>query len=177
MGPKVTMMIPAYLRYDLDESSDIARLQAFWDLPAMVWQFVRNGPPAIPAGLALARALLRNQGPTGAAGFLSGFGGATTSAKRHLAGLLDDACAGDQVAVKRRLAGSTDVTTGAGVHLATTELVALLHGSRWDGMVRAGHTVVARAQRDGRRVIVFGEVETRPTHIRAVRVFAEDLWT
>src|ERR1700753_4036518 len=43
MGPAVTMMIPAYLRYDLDDSLKIVRLQAFWELPSMVWQFLRNG--------------------------------------------------------------------------------------------------------------------------------------
>jgi SnoaL-like protein len=177
MGPSVTMMIPAYLRYDLDDALKITRLQAFWELPAMVWQFARNGAAAVPAGLALSRALLRNQGVTGTAGFLSGFGGGTTRGKRHLAGLLDDACAGDQVAVKRRLADSAELTTGAGRRIGTSELVSLLHGSRWDGMIRAGHTAVARTRRDGRRLILFGELETRPTHIRAVRVFAEDQWT
>jgi hypothetical protein len=173
MGPAVTMSIPAYLRYDLDEALKIARLQAFWELPAMVWQFARNGAAALPAGLELFRALLRNQGMTGTAGFLSGFRG-TTRGRRHLAGLLDDACAGDQIAVKRRLAAADLPTMGDGERIGTTEMVALLHGGHWDGMVRAGRTVVARAWRDGRRVVVFGEFETRPTHIRAVCVFADD---
>jgi hypothetical protein len=174
MGPSVTMTIPAYLRYDLDGSLKIERLQAFWELPAMAWQFARNGAGAVPAGLRLAGALLRNQGLTGTAGFLAGFGGLTVRGKRHLAGLLDDACAGDQIAVKRRLGDGAEVTRGVGPALGTSEFVGLLHGGRWDGMIRAGHTVVARVRRDGRRLIVFGELETRPTRFRAVRVFAED---
>jgi hypothetical protein len=188
MAASLTMTIPAFLRYDLDDSLNIARLQAFWELPAMVWQFARNGFGAVPAGLQLSRALLRNQGLSGTAGFLTGFGGATSRGKRHLAGLLDDACAGDQVAVKRRLADAVQLTRGDDDRIGTSELVALLHGARWDGMIRAGHWVVARVQRDGRHLVLFAEIETRPTgggrswvghheRIRAVRVFADDQWT
>lgn len=176
MGPSVTMQIPAILRYDLDESLKIDRLQAYWELPAMMWQFVRSGFGALPAGLRLSRALLRNQGATGTAGFLAGFAGATSRAKQHVAGLLDDACAGDQVAVKRRLSGA-HVTGGDLEHLGTSELVARLHGAQWDGIIRAGHSVAARVQRDGHRMILFADVDTRPTRTRAVRVFADDQWT
>ena len=176
MGTSVTMMIPAFLRYDLDDSLAIARLQAFWELPAMVWQFVRCGVGAVPAGLQLSRALLRNQGLPGTAGFLTGFSGATSRGKRHLAGLLDDACAGDQVAVKRRLIDAR-LTRGDDDRIGTSELVALLHGARWGGMVRAGHCVAARLQREGCHLVLFAAIETRPTRIRAVRVFADDQWT
>lgn len=177
MGAWVTMMIPAFLRYDLDESLKIVRLQAFWELPTMVWQFARSGVGAVPAGLQLSRALLRNQGLTGAAGFLAGFGGATNRGKRHLAGLLDDACAGDQVAVKRRLADTDQLTRGDDERIGTSELVSLLHGARWDGMIRAGRFVVARVHRDGHRLVLFGEIETGPTRIGAVRVFTDEDWT
>jgi hypothetical protein len=177
MGASVTMTIPAYLRYDLDDTLNIARLQAFWELPTMLRQFARNGVAAVPVGLRLSGALLRNQGLRGTAGFLTGFRGATSRGKRHLAALLDDAVAGDQIAVKRRLADSAQITRGDVDRIGTSELVALLHGGRWDGMIRSGYTVAARVRRDGRRLIVFGELETRPTRIRAVRVFADDLWT
>ncbi len=177
MGPSVTMQIPAFLRYDLDEELRILRLQAFWELPMMAWQFARHGPVAVPAALQLSRALLRNQGLTGMMGFLSGFGGMGTRGKRHLAGLLDDACAGDEIAVKRRLGAADAITRGVADHVGTTELVGLLRGARWDGMIRAGRTVVARAEREGHRSMVFAELATRPTRVRAVRVFAEDQWT
>jgi hypothetical protein len=176
MSPSVTMLIPAILRYDLDESLRIDRLQAHWELPAMMWQFVRSGAGALPAGLRLSWALLRNQGAAGTAGFLTGFAGATSRGKRHVAGLLDDACAGDQVAIKRRLSGAR-VTSGDVEHLGTSDLFARLHGARWDGMIRAGHSVVARVQRDGHRMIFFADVGTRPTRTLAVRVFADDQWT
>lgn len=176
MGTSVTMTIPAFLRYDLGDDLKFQRLQAFWELPAMVWQFSRSGVGAVPAGLALSAALLRNQGPTGAVGFLAGLRRAARG-KSQLGGLLDDACAGDQVAVKRRLADSARITSGDTDRMGTTELVALLHGARWDGLIRAGRCVVARAERDGRRLVLFADLETRPTRIRAVRVFSESGWT
>lgn len=174
MGSSVTMRIPAYLRYDLDEELRITRLQAFWELPAMVWQFARNGLGALPASVQLSRALLRNQGLAGTAGFLSGFVGVGARGKRQLTGLLDDARAGDEVAVRRRLSDATQLTTGDAERLPTSELVSLLAGASWDGMVAAGHTVVTRIQRDGRRFVLFGEFDAHPTRIRAVRVFPAD---
>ena len=50
MGPSVTMRIPAFLRYDLREANGewrIAVLRAYWELPAMMRQFVRSGSGAI----------------------------------------------------------------------------------------------------------------------------------
>lgn len=177
MGASVTMTIPAFLRYDLDESLNITRLQAFWELPAMVWQFAGNGVGALPAGLQLSRALLRNQRLAGTAGFLAGFRGAASRGKRHVGALLDDACAGDQVAVKRRLGDTPHVTRGDDARIGTSDLVALLRGAQWDGMVRAGNVAVARARRDGRHLVVFADVATRPPLVRGVRVFADDQWT
>ncbi|KAA0094189.1 hypothetical protein CIW49_25590 [Mycolicibacterium sp. P1-18] len=177
MGASVTMTIPAFLRYDLDDALRILRLQAFWELPTMVWQFARSGVGALPAGLQLSRALLRNQRLSGTVGFLTGFRGATSRGKQHVAKLLDDACAGDQVAVRRRLGDAARLSRGDDDRIGTSEFVGLLHGARWDGMVRAGSVVVARVRRDGRQLVLFAEVETRPTRIRAVRVFTADQWT
>ncbi|MGH3639068.1 MAG: ketosteroid isomerase family protein [Mycobacterium sp.] len=185
MGSSVTMLIPTFLRYDLDGELRIQRLQAFWELPAMVWQFARSGVGAVPAGVRLLRALLANQGPSGTGGFLTGFSGVGARAKPHLAALLDDACAGDEVAVKRRLADTAQITRGDTDRIGTSELVALLHGASWDGMIRAGHSVVARVERADRHFVLLAEIDTHPMtggrswvghrrRIRAVRVFAED---
>ena len=46
MGSAVTMTIPAFLRYDLRQVEGdwkIAVLRAYWELPAMVLQFLGNG--------------------------------------------------------------------------------------------------------------------------------------
>jgi hypothetical protein len=183
MGRPVTMLIPTFIRYDLDGELRIQRLQAFWELPAMGWQFVRNGVGAVPVGVQLSRALLRNQGPSGTVGFLAAVR-VPTGGRRHLAGLLDDARAGDEVAVKRRLGDAAVITRGDVDRIGTSELVALLHGAQWDGSIRAGNYVVAGLERDGRRFVVIGEIETSPTsggwsrlgrrkRIAAVRVFAD----
>lgn len=188
MGASVTLSIPAFLRYDLDDELRIRRLQAFWELPAMARQFASNGTAALPAGAELARALLRNQGRSGAAGFLTGFGGLGSGAKGLLGALLDDACAGDEIAVRRRLPDTVELTTGDAHRIGTSDLAALLRGARWDGMVRAGRHVATSVEREGLRGVVFGEVGMPPTpsgrsrlaqrrEIRAVRVFAEDGWT
>ena len=45
MGSAVTMYIPAFLRYDLREVDGewkIARLRAYWELPAMMLQFLQD---------------------------------------------------------------------------------------------------------------------------------------
>jgi hypothetical protein len=76
MGTAVTMHIPAFLRYDLRETGGewkFARLRAYWELSAMMWEFLRNGPRALPAGAQQCQALLRNQRLAGFVGFGAGF--------------------------------------------------------------------------------------------------------
>ena len=65
MGQSVRMRIPAYLRYDLTgvpgdaaDELEIVRLQAYWELPAMIGQFARNGAGAVSAGLMLGRRIV-----------------------------------------------------------------------------------------------------------------------
>lgn len=77
MGP-VQLHVPVYIRYDVREGGDglkIAALSAFWELPAMVGQFMRAGFGGLPAGLQLSRALLVNQGVVGVLGYLGGLRG------------------------------------------------------------------------------------------------------
>ena len=65
MGSAVTMYIPAFLRYDLREANgewQIAQLRAYWELPAMMLQFLRTGSRAVSPALQLSRGLLGNQG-------------------------------------------------------------------------------------------------------------------
>ncbi len=72
----VTMAIPAFLRYDLREVNGewkIAMLRAYWELPAMMLQFLRNGASAVPATIQLSQGLIRNQRLRGTVGFAAGF--------------------------------------------------------------------------------------------------------
>ena len=76
MGSAVTMYIPAFLRYDLREGNgqwQIAELRAYWELPAMMLQFLRTGSRAVSPAVQLSRGLLGNQGLRGTAGFMAGF--------------------------------------------------------------------------------------------------------
>ena len=155
------MTIPAYLRYDLDDALRIARLQAFWELPAMVRQFARSGVGALPAGLQLSRALLRNQGWPARPASSRVSAASASRGKRHLAALLDDACAGDEVAVKRRLGDAARAHPGrrrpASGPPTWSRCCTGPAGTAWSA---PGSVVVARVRRARRpRGVLFAEVE------------------
>ncbi|MGV9798584.1 ketosteroid isomerase family protein [Mycobacterium sp. NPDC003449] len=176
MGSSVTMRIPAYLRYALRQEQGgprIAELQAYWELPAMVGQFGRHRLGAVRPGLALTSALLRNQGPAGAAGFAGGFLGAGGRGRRLVAGLLDDLCAGDEVAVRRRLTSGSTVLAGERSPLATSSLVASTVGASWRKLIGSGASLVAGLDRDGRRAVLIADLTPRPWTVGRLRYFAE----
>jgi hypothetical protein len=180
MGSSVRMRIPAYLRYDLigdpNSAADdlkIARLQAFWELPAMIGQFARNGTGAVPAGLGLTGALLRNQGPGGAVGFLSGMHTGGRRAKRHVRAVLTDAAGGDELAVKRRLVEQVQITRGGTVRLGLSEFTSAIAGAQVHKVIAAGRFVVAGLNRDGERAVVIAELAPDGPVISALGLFAE----
>lgn len=176
MGAAVTMRIPAYLRYALQPAGtgvQITELQAYWELPTMVGQFVRNGLAAVPAGLQLSGALLRNQGVTGAAGFAQGFRGAGRPGKRLFTALLNDLCAGDEVALQRRLTRSTTVCAGEDAPLGVAGLMELTAGARWHKMIGSGYSLVAGLDRDGRRAVLIADVTPKPMAVTRLRYFAD----
>ena len=178
MGAAVRMHIPAILRYDVHSAGGpddlrISRLQAYWELPAMAWQFARNGPVAVPASLQLTRALLTHQGPGGAVGFMSGMVGVGARGKRHIAQLVDDACAGNEVAVQRVLGPDVDITLGDADRLKPTELVETLAGARRRTTIVAGrHVAVSVSGPDGDTVLI-ADMESRPTRVQRLRVFVD----
>jgi hypothetical protein len=176
MASTLTMRIPAYLRYDLEDHAgelQIAALQAFWELPAMVGQFLRSGVRAVPAGAELSKALLANQGLAGTLGFLSGLRGIGTGSKGVVARLLDAACAGDEVGMRRRLTGQVRVTSGDDLALSAAELTQHLAGARWHKLIGSGYAVVAGVERAGQRSVVVGEVGPEPAALKRIRVFSE----
>jgi hypothetical protein len=174
MGSRLTMRIPTFIRYDVDHDGNVTALRAVWELRAMVLQFARGGVAAIPAGAALSRNLLRNQGLGGAVGFLSGFRGVGRGGRRRVADLLDAACAGDEVSARGRLGDHVTITLGDGDRLSTSELVAQLAGGHPSKILVAGNTVAARVDRDGRRSVVFAEMTPTPLAISRIRFYAED---
>ena len=174
MSAAVVMRIPAFLRYDVDIAAlAITRLRAHWELPAMVRQFARSGFAAVPVGLALGRALIGNQGVSGALGFASGFAGVGARGKRHLADLLRSATTGDEVSVRRAVGEPALVTLGDDVPISSSDLTARLAGARWRKVIAAGNTVAATVDGDGGRGVVIAELGNRPLAFSRLRLFTE----
>jgi SnoaL-like protein len=176
MAAALTLRVPIYIRYDLaddDGELRITALSAFWELPAMVLQFLRGGVGALPAGLQLARLLIRNQGLVGTLGFLGGFRGVGSGAKSVVTRFLDAACAGDEVGMRRKLAGRVRISSGDDLPLSAADLSRHLSGARWRKLIGSGHAVVAATERAGQRSVVFAEVGLEPAVITRIRVFSE----
>jgi Nuclear transport factor 2 (NTF2) domain len=176
MASTLTLRVPVYIRYDLTDDAGelkIAALSAFWELPAMVGQFLRGGIGAVPAGLQLSKLLLRNQGLVGTLGFLGGLRGIGSGAKGAVARFLDAACAGDEVGMRRRLDSQVRISSGDDVQLSAGELLRHLSGARWRKLIGSGHAVVAATERAGQRSVIFAEVSTEPLAITRIRVFSE----
>ena len=176
MASTVTLRVPAYIRFDLQDDAGelkIAALSAFWELPAMVGQFLRVGIRAVPAVLQLSRLLLTNQGAVGTLGFLGGFRGIGTGSKGVVARFLDAACAGDEVGMRRRLVGRVHISSGDDLQLSAADLVRHLSGARWRKLIGCGHAVVATTERAGQRSVIFTEVGSEPVAITRIRVFSE----
>lgn len=176
MGHGVRMRIPAYLRYDLraaDGDWKITRLQAFWELPAMIGQFARSGRGALPAGLAMAGALLRNQGAGGAVGFAAGMRTGGAKARRRLMSVLSDAANGDELAVRRNLGEHAQITRGDEQRIGLSEFTAEMAGARVRKVIAAGRFVVAGVDRDGARRVVIAESAPSGSTISSLRLFGE----
>lgn len=176
MATGLRMRIPAYLRYDVAEHRGelkIAALCAFWELPAMVGQFLRSGVQSVPAGLQLSKGLLTNQGLIGTLGFLSGFRGTGTQGKRRFGEFLTDARAGDEVAVRRRLGKGARITTGDDTQLPAAELLSRLSGARTRKLIGSGYSLIVGVDREGRRDVLTAEVAAKPFAINRIRYFSE----
>jgi hypothetical protein len=172
----VTLRVPIFIRYDLQEEGGelkIAALSAFWELPAMAGQFLRGGVGGLPAGLQLSRLLLTNQGLVGTLGFLGGFGGTGPQGKRRFREFLADAQAGDEVAIRRRLAKGARLTAGDDLALGTAELTSRLAGARLHKLIASGYHLVVGIDRDGGRDVLIADVAAKPFAINGIRYFCE----
>ncbi|MGE2835864.1 nuclear transport factor 2 family protein [Mycobacterium sp. SMC-4] len=168
MSSALTLQVPVFIRYDLravDGALRIAALRAFWELPAMVGQFVRTGLAALPVGAALGRTMLANQGVVGSLGFAGGFFSLGAAGRKLFAGFLDAACTGDEVGVHRATA-STTLVRGDSEPLTASELTAEMSGAQWDKQISSGRSVAARVERAGHSGVVFGDVRGRVGHER-----------
>lgn len=174
MGDAVTMFIPAFLRYDLREVNGewkVAHLRAYWELPAMMVQFLKTGSRALSPGLQLGKGLLGNQGPRGALGFMTGFRRVGARHKRLVEGFLRAAARGDESAARSKLSPAAAITMGDNDALGLAELGERLRGANWAKVIAAGSTVVVSVACDHGRGILFAEVAWRGNQINAVHWF------
>ncbi|SON63760.1 hypothetical protein MSIMFI_05291 [Mycobacterium simulans] len=174
MGSAVTMFIPAFLRYDLREVNgewQIAVLRAYWELPAMMLQFLRNGSRAVAPALQLSRGLLGNQGPGGTAGFMTGFLRAGTRHKKLVEAFLDAVVSGDKFAALSSLASTAPITLGDDKLLDVVELIEQLSGASWTKVIGAGSTVTVSLASGRGRGILFADVAWRGDAINRIRYF------
>ncbi|KLO32505.1 nuclear transport factor 2 family protein [Mycobacterium haemophilum] len=173
MSSAVTMYIPAFLRYDLREANGewrIAVLRAYWELPAMMLQFLLTGSRAVSPALQLSRSLLGNQGLRGTAGFMTGFRRAGTRHKKLVATFLHSVAHHDKSATCHALSPTAAITLGDNDPLDVAELVERLNGASWTKMNSAGSTV-AVSLAGHERGIMFADVARRGNAINRVRYF------
>ena len=145
MSADVRLMVPTFIRYDLCRSESdwqIASLRAYWELPVMVGQFLRNGMKSLPLSMQLSAALLRNQGLASAVEYMSGLRGPRRRAKRLVEHALTEGRLGDQVPE-----------------------------CEWSKVIAAGNTVAASLMTPSGRGVLFVELDDRRRDIRDVRVF------
>jgi hypothetical protein len=171
----VVLRVPIYIRYDLrDEGGElkIAALSAFWELPTMVLQFFRSGLGGVPAGVQLAKLLISNQGATGTLGYLGGFRGVGRRGKRLFRDFLTDAQAGDEVAIRRRLAKGAHITFGDDTPMSSAELMSRLAGGDARKLIASGYCLVVGIHHRDRRDILIAEVTAKPFAVDRIRYFS-----
>jgi hypothetical protein len=174
MGPGVTMYVPAFLRYDLRESNGqwkVAELRAYWELSAMILQFLRNGSRAVSPGLQLSRELLANQGIRGTAGFMAAFRRVGERHKKLVETFVGALARGDRFAAADALSSTAAITLGDNDPLEIAELAEQLDGARWTKMNSAGSTVTVSVNSAHGRGIMFAEVAWRGNAINRIRYF------
>jgi hypothetical protein len=174
MGSAVTMHIPAYLRYDLREAHGewrIAELRAYWELPAMMLQFLRTGSPAASPALQMARDLLVIQRLRGTAGFMSGFRRVGARHKTLVQAFLGALSRGDTTAAAHALSPSATTTLGDSDPLDIADLAEQLDGARSSKMNASGPTVSVSLTSAHGRGMMFVDVAWRANAINRIRYF------
>lgn len=176
MSSAVTMTIPAVLRYDLrqvDEDWKIALLRAYWELPAMVSQFLGNGLSALPAGFQLSRGLIRNQRLRGAAGFAAGFRRVGSPQKTVVDRLVGAVGRGDRLGALQTLSPGATITFGDDQAAGLTGLIDCCPGATTTKLIAAGTTVAASVAAPAHRGVLFADVARGSRVIQRVRYFAQ----
>jgi hypothetical protein len=178
MGSALTMTIPAFLRYDLREVDGewkIAMLRAYWELPSMMLQFLRNGASAVPATIQLSQGLIRNQRLRGAAGFAAGFRRVGSRHKKLVDTFITAVGAGDIHGAQRRLSRDATITFGDDSAASIADLAAQCPQASVPKLIAAGCTVAASISSAQGRGVMFADVarlgNKRGNQIHRIRYF------
>lgn len=174
MGSAATMDIPVLLRYDLRDVNGewkIAVLRAYWELPTMVLQFLRNGASAVPATIRLSQGLIRNQRLRGTAGFAAGFRRVGSRHKKLVDSFVHAVGAGDRITAQRALSADAAITFGDDRAASIADLVGQCPGARAPKLIAAGCTVAASITSEQGRGIMFADVVQRRNEIRRICYF------
>ena len=175
MGSAVTMVIPAVLRYDLREVNGewkIATLRAFWELPAMMLQFLRNGASAVPATIQLSQGLIRNQRLRGTVGFVAGFRRVGSRHKELVNSFVNAIGSADTSAALRTLSPAATLTFGDDAAADIGDLVARLPDTSAPKLIAAGCTIAASITSAQERGVMFADVARRGNEIHRIRYFS-----
>jgi hypothetical protein len=176
MGSTVTMTIPAVLRYDLrhvDGEWKIAVLRAYWELPAMVLQFLGNGLSALPAAVQLSRAMIHNQRLRGTVGFATGFRRSSARQKTLVDTFVNAVGRGDRFGALQSLSSGATITFGDDEVADLRELIERCSSATTTKLIAAGPTVVASVASKSRRGLLFADVSRRGSGIARVRYFPQ----
>jgi hypothetical protein len=176
MGSAVTMTIPAVLRYDLrqvDSEWKIAALRAYWELPAMVLQFLGNGASALPAGVQLSRSLIRNQRLRGSVGFAAGFHRVGSRLKTLVETFVNAVGRGDRFDALQALSSGATITFGDDEGADLNQLVERCSGATTTKLIAAGPTVAATVATPSHRGLLFADATGRGGGIQRVRYFPQ----
>ena len=179
MGSAVTMTIPAFLRYDLlevDGDWKISMLRAYWELPAMMLQFLRNGASAVPASIQLSQGLIRNQRLRGIAGFAAGFRRVGSRQKTMVKTFVNAVGRGDRFIALQTLSSGATITFGDGEAAETTDIAELIKrcaGANVSKLIAAGSTVAASVTSGQGRGVLFADIARRGKGIHRIRFFPE----
>jgi hypothetical protein len=176
MGSAVTMTIPAVLRYDLrqvDGEWKIAILRAYWELPAMMLQFLGNGVSALPAAVQLSRGLIRNQRLRGTAGFVAGFRRVGARKKMLVDAFVNAVGRGDRFGALQALSSGATITFGDDEVADIGGLIERCSGATTTKLIAAGPTVAASVASASHRGILFADVARRGSGIQRVHYFPQ----
>jgi hypothetical protein len=173
MSTGLRITVPMHLRYDLvDEGGalKLARICAYWELPAMLRQQM-GSVDGLWTSLQLTPRLLRHQGVGGLFGFMRGLGGDGRAGKATASTFLAALAAGNATAAGAFLAEGATVEVPFGTAVGLPELAAGTRGLTWRKLIGAGDHASATIHLGTRRGVALFRFDGGPQKISGLQIF------